>query len=194
MTMTEIEPSTMVGAFIDVATLKAVAVAASADQARPTLCCVAFVADGDRWQVQATDSYVAAWTGESPADAGHHLVNAKALLGAIKTVGPFRFEPLVAIQFEGDECVVLGPGGTVKLRKEEGQYPRLGQIVDGLKEGTTSRIGFTPITMGKVSAVANLLGKDSTFVFSFENEHKAARVRFCANPDVHMVVMPCRCP
>lgn len=184
--MTTIETTTT-AALVDITTLKAVCIAASTDQARPALSAVAFTVNDDRWALQATDSHVAVWTGDAPAADGHHLVSAKALTGAVRTVGAKR--GLVSVAFSDLGCTITGPDGALTLSTIPADFPRLDRLVSS-NVAATETIGFTDLTMGKVCAITKLVG--AGFALSFDGNLKPATVRFMGDPDLHMIVMPYR--
>lgn len=186
-----VETQTIAGT-VDVAMLHGAIACASSDRTRaPALLCVAFVADGDRFDVQATDSHVAFWTGDKPADSGHLLVEAKALAGALKALGVKPGTILVASFADGQVTLTAGPG-TFTLPVLDASFPRLEHVIPTASTELAS-IVLGPKVLAKVIAAAKAVGyPDAGVELTFSGHLKPVTLRFHGNDDAHMVVMPIR--
>jgi DNA polymerase III sliding clamp (beta) subunit (PCNA family) len=158
MTMTE-PTTTRVGGFVDAELIRAACACASTDKTRPMLTSVAFTLNGDRFDVQATDSHVAFWSGDVPADEGHILIDAKELGAFLRSA---RAKGLVGIKVE-DGRMTLTTGRTpdqVTLAVLDASFPRLKGLVSPTEQ-EVGAIGLGTATMSKVIATAKALNLDA---------------------------------
>lgn len=191
MTMTETPTATKVAGFADAGLIRAACACASTDRSRaPALLCVAFTLHHDRFEVQATDSHVAFWSGETPADGGHLLVDGRDLAAALRTA---KAKGLVALTFEHGICTVSTGDITTSLASlatVDAAFPRLaGLIPTGTQELATIGLGIA--TTAKVIAAAKAVGVD-TYSATFNGPLKPIAVRFSGRDDARMLVMPVR--